>query len=233
MPQESCTGDANQHENELLERALPIINRMARRTYHRLGRRIELDELRSICLTTMLRALQHYDPERTRFPAYLTQRLNWGVAGEVRKRSRRFNLNRGMPCGVAERYCDRLPRRLGTKAGANRARISSVLERDHALSGTLRPSGDVEDTAMCTAHDPEQALARKRVHAALRDVLTQLPALERTLLKRHYFGGERFSHVARDMGISKSRANRLHRAALDTAAQQLRELGYRQPVGQP
>ena len=96
---------------------------------------------------------------------------------------------------------------------------------------------------MCPNDNPEQALARKYLRAAIHDALAQLPASQRTLMKRHYFEGERFSHVANDIGISKSRAHRLHRAAMRSVARQLAKRGYSpklregtgpaQPAGQP
>ena len=49
-----------------------------------------------------------------------------------------------------------------------------------------------------------------------------LPARERALIERHYFGGEPFDEIAKDLGISKSWASRLHTQAIQALAKALR-----------
>lgn len=56
----------------------------------------------------------------------------------------------------------------------------------------------------------ERAEARQQVMTAVEE----LPDQERTLVRRHYFEGERFDHVASELGLSKSWASRLHTRAV-------------------
>jgi RNA polymerase sigma factor for flagellar operon FliA len=59
------------------------------------------------------------------------------------------------------------------------------------------------------------------VEAAIED----LPEDEATLIRRHYFNGERFDHVAGELGLSKSWASRLHTRAVRRLSKRLNQLG--------
>jgi len=49
-----------------------------------------------------------------------------------------------------------------------------------------------------------------------------LPASERTLIERHYFGDETLEQAAASVGLSKSWGSRLHARAIDAIAKELR-----------
>jgi RNA polymerase sigma factor FliA len=72
--------------------------------------------------------------------------------------------------------------------------------------GTLGAS----DPALPADTQLERAETRQRVITAIDD----LPDQERTLVRRHYFEGERFDQVASELGLSKSWASRLHTRAV-------------------
>ena len=67
---------------------------------------------------------------------------------------------------------------------------------------------------------PEDSLLRGESAERVRAALKELPERERALLEGHYIEGRRFDLVAKELGISKSWASRLHTKALD----RLREL---------
>ena len=81
---------------------------------------------------------------------------------------------------------------------------------------------------MSGGDDPEDAAVRRAEARWLHTALATLSARERALLKGHYFDGERFVHVASDLGISKFAASRLHRRAIRSLRRALR----RTPPGQ-
>ena len=56
----------------------------------------------------------------------------------------------------------------------------------------------------------------------LEGLVRDLPDRERALIDRHYFGGEPFDEIAKDIGISKSWASRLHAQAIQKLAAALR-----------
>jgi RNA polymerase sigma factor for flagellar operon FliA len=49
-----------------------------------------------------------------------------------------------------------------------------------------------------------------------------LPENEAVLVRRHYLEGERFDHVAKELGLSKSWASRLHTRAIKRLTEALR-----------
>ena len=63
--------------------------------------------------------------------------------------------------------------------------------------------------------NPEQALLERERQERVRNALSSLPEPERTLLQGHYLQGRRFDELARELGLSKSWASRLHTRALD------------------
>jgi RNA polymerase sigma factor for flagellar operon FliA len=74
------------------------------------------------------------------------------------------------------------------------------------------------------AQSPEEALARAELLKAVRNAIEDLPDDEATLISRHYFNGERFDEVARELGLSKSWASRLHTRAVKRLTKRLGQL---------
>jgi RNA polymerase sigma factor FliA len=69
---------------------------------------------------------------------------------------------------------------------------------------------------------PEHALAHAELLAHVRASINSLPEAERTLLNRHYFGDVTMDEAAREIGLSKSWASRLHARALEAVTRDLR-----------
>jgi RNA polymerase sigma factor FliA len=70
--------------------------------------------------------------------------------------------------------------------------------------------------------DPEEATARAELLQLVRDAIASLPDEEAVLVRRHYLQGERFDHVAQELGLSKSWASRLHTRAIGRLTKRLR-----------
>jgi RNA polymerase sigma factor for flagellar operon FliA len=69
---------------------------------------------------------------------------------------------------------------------------------------------------------PEEALGDAELKAVVRKAIGALPENEAELVRRHYLEGERFDHVAKDLGLSKSWASRLHTRAIRRLTEALR-----------
>jgi RNA polymerase sigma factor for flagellar operon FliA len=72
---------------------------------------------------------------------------------------------------------------------------------------------------------PEDLLADAEMLARVKEVVAQLPHQERTLVERHYFGGEQLDEAAASLGLSKSWGSRLHARAIEAIARALRRSG--------
>jgi RNA polymerase sigma factor for flagellar operon FliA len=79
-----------------------------------------------------------------------------------------------------------------------------------------------ERVPVATAESAEDALGRAELLKLVESAIDELPAEEQTLVRRHYLEGERFDHVASELGLSKSWASRLHTRAIKRLTEKLR-----------
>lgn len=116
----------------------------------------------------------------------------------------------------------------GTAAELDAALASHLSTMATALVlGLHAPSEDAARDAAASEEldaSPEDRLARGQTRAALLDAVARLDEPGRSLLRRHYFEGEPFGDVARELGHSPSWATRVHARAL---AELARVLGAR------
>lgn len=71
--------------------------------------------------------------------------------------------------------------------------------------------------------DPERAAIRSELYDRIAAAIEELPHDEAALVRRHYLEGLRFDEVAKQLGLSKSWACRLHRRAIDRLADLLQD----------
>ena len=81
-------------------------------------------------------------------------------------------------------------------------------------------SGDVSEVPDA-AEGADEQLARAQLMSRVRTAMTACSVAERTLIERHYFEGVTFEQAARDLGLSKSWASRLHARAIEAIARAL------------
>lgn len=86
-----------------------------------------------------------------------------------------------------------------------------------------------------TVEDPDVApasdiVAIKEIGQKLRELVNQLPDIERRLVTLVYFDGLALQHAANELQISKSWASRLHSRVLQRLADDLRRLGVHDDI---
>jgi RNA polymerase sigma factor for flagellar operon FliA len=91
-----------------------------------------------------------------------------------------------------------------------------------ALSFLSMKSGEALDQAKDTADTPEDAVGRAELVATIRSAIAERPEAERRLLERHYFDDVTFEEAARELGLSKSWASRLHSRAIEGVAKAMK-----------
>ena len=91
---------------------------------------------------------------------------------------------------------------------------------------TMR-SGDAIDDAQDPSTSPEEAVGQAEIIVAIRAAIAERPEAERHLLQRHYFEDVNFDEAAKELGLSKSWASRLHARAIEGLAKTLRSRGIR------
>jgi RNA polymerase sigma factor for flagellar operon FliA len=195
---------------ELVARALPVLRAVASQLSRRLGGRVEADELASLGMPGLLAALRAYEPSRARLEPYVVQRARWAMLDALRRETHHRAGAQARALCVAERRAH--DRELGGEPGGPPT-WSTLGER---------LAGELGEHAMCLvlgiasheAPDPEASSLDRERAERLRHLVKALPAREREVIERFYFGDEPLERVAAALGISKSRASRLHTRAL-------------------
>ena len=226
---------------EVLERfhgALDLVEIIARQVRRSLGAGVELDDLVSYGREGLLDAARRFDASRgVPFRAYANFRVRGAVVDGVRatarlprrvhERLRAFDAARSVSEGAAE---DTLgaPPAPGAPVDAERALSAHLAAMATAMAvGLVAETGrgdDGELTSVDARESPEDALGRSELLSRVRSAIETLPREEAELVRRHYLEGERFDHVAAELGLSKSWASRLHTRAIGRLTKRLRGL---------
>lgn len=225
----------------LVHRALPLVELIARRVGRRLGTRIDLDELVSIGRAALVEIIGQYEPEKGALEGFVSRRLTWAIYDALRANRRGLIRARARALAAAQQYAEALrdvepPKPVSLDEVATeeqaQAKLADVLEGHvAAMALALTSAHNDVDAAPDSADSPEEHAARAELADSVRHAVRELPERERVLVERHYYGDERFDHIASDLGISKAWASRLHASAIRTLAKRLRTLGLERAAG--
>jgi len=218
------------------ESALDLVDAIARRIAREIGSSVELDELLSFGREGLLDAARKFDPGRgVPFRGYASFRVRGAILDGVRKSSRlpRRAHQRLRALDAAGRVSEGAaedalaPAAPGaTASDAQRALGDHLAAMATAIAMGLLAStghGDEGERVPVDLHaSPEEELAQAELLAVVRQSISELPHEEAELVRRHYLEGERFDHVAAELGLSKSWASRLHTRAIRRLTEKLR-----------
>lgn len=228
------TPESRQLFNEHLELVEVTVRKMLRS----LGGFRDLDSLRSFGQEGLLLAARRFDPERgIPFRVFAAYRVRGAIIDGVRKDAslprrahQRLKLmedaNTFGENSVEEQLSPVVP-------GQTRAQAQQALDDYLARVVTAMTVGLVATTARSEEGAPvavsSTLLADEQLQSAEIDVIVRrevanLPHEEAELVRRHYFEGERFDHVAQSLGLSKSWASRLHTRAVQRLTERMRVL---------
>ncbi|NNE19292.1 MAG: sigma-70 family RNA polymerase sigma factor [Myxococcales bacterium] len=184
---------------ELIAQHEKMVRGLAFRLRRELSLRGELDDLIAFGFGGLLEAHRRFDPGRgVRFQTFAYHRVRGAMLDGVRKMS-------DLPRRAHERLqapADVTPTAFPTALDQAFTRMSAALSTATVLQGTF---GD---------QSPEAALLKNESVARLLQALPRLSPRQRVLVRGFYFEGRSIDAMARDLGISKSWASRLHRSAL-------------------
>jgi RNA polymerase sigma factor for flagellar operon FliA len=221
------TDDAERRTRE----GRPVLELVARRIARGLAGQVRYDDLLALGWPALYEAARSWDPTKARFAPYAALKIRWAIIDGVRRETHGRALKcRAQALAASERFGaaalptpDALPDEpLPDDDPA--LELRSLLE-GHAAAlafGLVATSGDMGDV-LDPADTPEEHAARVQFTAAVRRAVAELPERERALVERHYYEGEAFDVIARDLGISKSWASRLHAAAMRRLADAFRD----------
>jgi len=218
------------------ESTLDLVDIVARQVGRAMGGSVELDDLLSFGREGLLDAARRFDESRgVPFRAYANYRVRGAIIDGVRRMSslpRRVHRRlsglaamNAMSEGALEDLNAPKPPGAGT-AEADTALAAHLGAMATAMAlGMLAPTAHDDEGARITVStdpDPERAFERAELLEVVRGAIDDLPPQEAELVRRHYLEGERFDHVAAELGLSKSWASRLHTRALGRLSSRLR-----------
>ncbi|HEV8245209.1 MAG TPA: sigma-70 family RNA polymerase sigma factor [Polyangiaceae bacterium] len=221
---------------ERFDSALDLVEAIARQVGRAIGSSVELDELKSFGHEGLLDAARRFDAERgVPFRGYASFRVRGSIIDGVRSIARlpRRTHERLNGLAAAARTSEgaledtlAAPNPTTRPSDAEQALGQHLAAMATAVAvGLIAPTGHGEDgerTPIDTSEDPEAAVTRAELISVVREAITELPHEEAELVRRHYLEGERFDHVAAELGLSKSWASRLHTRAIGRLTKKLR-----------
>lgn len=214
--------------NRLVREGLPVLELVARRIARRMGGHLDVDDLIALGHPALIEVARTYDPSRAKFEAYAAIKVKWAILDGLRREMYgRIGSARWAGVIASERFADAMSATSGeggellTEEGY-RERLLTVLD-GHAAALALGLAADASETGGIsgTHESPEDSVARAELRRAMANAIRALPERERTLIERHYYGGESFDAIAKELGISKSWASRLHTQAIRALATSL------------
>lgn len=223
-------------EHARFESALDLVESLVRRIAREIGPGVDLDELRSFGREGLLDAARKFDAERgVPFRGYASFRVRGAIIDGVRSSSRLPRRAHERLSGIAaaartsEGSLEDVfapPAPGATPEDADRALAEHLAAMATAvavglLATTAHGDGN-ERVPVSAAESPEEALGRAEMLELVRRTIPELPHEEAELVRRHYLEGERFDEVAKDLGLSKSWASRLHTRAIKRLTDRLR-----------
>ncbi|HEY3493925.1 MAG TPA: sigma-70 family RNA polymerase sigma factor [Polyangiaceae bacterium] len=227
---------AASEELSRFEGALDLVDAIARRIARELGGMAELEELLSFGREGLLDAARKFDAARgVPFRGYASFRVRGAILDGIRSNARLprrvHERLRGLEAAarVSEGALEDafLPPPPGATAeDAGRALNDHLAAMATAVAMGLLAStaygDDGERVPVEVGASPEEALAHEELLDVVRRGIEELPREEAELVRRHYLEGERFDLVAKELGLSKSWASRLHTRAIKRLTERLK-----------
>lgn len=206
-------------DDAFIEEHRPLVRSLAHRLKAQLDLSCDLDELIAFGLRGLVEASRRFDPSRgVQFNTFAYYRVRGAILDGVRDMAylprRAHAIRRAVEAGdrvledLGESRAAAPPGTRTTREDAAAA-IDDTLGKLSAAYVMASVGQDLEPPAT-----PEEELLEVAEADRVRAALDVLPERERALVEGFYFEGRRFDEVARELGISKSWASRLHTRAL-------------------
>lgn len=213
---------------------LELVDIVAVQLARRIGRSpVTLDDLRSFGREGLLTAARSFDASRgVPFRRWANLRVRGAMIDGVRQWGelprRVYRELRAMEAAdhVLESYAEEDAADPAHTPEAADARLTAYLAgmATAIAVGTVAPATREEALDEGRQATPESLVGELELVTKLRAIVASLPDRERTLVERHYFGGETLDAAAMSLGLSKSWGSRLHARAIESIGRQLRKL---------
>lgn len=195
----------------------PFVRGLARKLRAEFDLTADSEELVAFGFAGLVEARSRFDASRgVQFNTFAYYRVRGAMIDGVRKmshHSRHAHQARKLAeaqDAVLEEYGD------ARAAGTEREFESTVAAIDDVL-GKITAAyvmAAVGQDPHAEQRDPERDVAEAQLHDRVRAAMTKLPEREAEVVRRFYFEGDPLDDIAKDLGVSKSWASRIHTKAL-------------------
>lgn len=211
----------------LFQGNLDLVRIIASQTVRSIHRGIDYADLESAGREGLLEAACRFDESRgVPFRAYANFRVRGAILDAVRKMSAmpRAAYKRLQAVEAATRVSEgELEHACAAPDAPSKEDAEQALDRHLAMMVTAAAIGLVSggDSEAATESDPERDYERAELIALVRAEMETLDPHESEIIRRHYLEGTRLEDVARDLGMSKSWASRLHTRGIGRLTERL------------
>ncbi|MCU0693430.1 MAG: sigma-70 family RNA polymerase sigma factor [Polyangiaceae bacterium] len=216
---------------------LPLVDVVARQLRREVGSCHELEELVSFGREGLLIAARRFDPDRgvpfRRFANYRVRgaildgmRAHGHIPRRAHEKLRALRAANLVAEGFHEDNQAALAAGLPAEAADERlAAQLAVLATAMAVgfSGPLAVGDDGELVAVDSGESPEFEAARSQLVRIVGREVDQLPELEATFVRRHFYKDEPIDQISEDLGFSKSWGSRLLSRAIATLTKRVQQ----------
>ncbi len=214
-----------------IHEGMQIVDLLAHQLKRQLGS-YDLDDLKSAGHEGLVSAARSFDPSLgVPFRRWANLRVRGAMIDAVRSHGgiprRVYNRLRAIEAG--DRVAD-----AAAEEDAQKPTTSEV-EADQRLTGYLagiatamavgllnESTGPEPEDVRDATLTAEEQLAQAQLVRLVREAVEKQPEAERHLLTRHYFDGITFDEAAKELGLSKSWASRLHARAIEGVTRELK-----------
>lgn len=215
-----------------VKEGLDLVEILARQMRRQMGPHVNVEDLASYGREALVAAARTYDPDRgLPFRRWANLRIRGAMIDGVRSQSnlpkRVYRKVRALQAAehvheVAAEEQGAAPPATAENADQKLSETLSSAAMAMALGFLSMGSGEAVERAHDTGDSPEDATARAEIAKMIRAAIAERPEAERRLLERHYFDDVTFEEAAKELGLSKSWASRLHSRALEGLARSLK-----------
>lgn len=207
-----------------------LVEMIARQMRRQLGPHVDLDDLRSAGREGLLQAARNFDESlEVPFRRWANLRIKGAMLDFVRRQSglpRRVYRQVRALSAAEHVHAAHAEEKTPDGAVAADAKVDELLGKSATAMAlgflSMRSTEGIDVKA--DAPTAEDLTASAEILALLKEEIAKQPDAERTLLERHYFDDVTFEEAARELGLSKSWASRLHARAIESLARSLKRL---------
>lgn len=222
-------------KNRLLEKYLPMVDRIAAKIARNLPNHIDTADLRSIGIIGLMHAVEKYNPEQEQtFQAYVALRVRGSILDELRRmdcmpRTSRAKARRLQSAQQElEQELGRSPsdEELRKHLDLKPAEFEKMRRRTQGYSFVSLDAGPQKDDGSDTdLHDtiPDNTqelsyenLQKQELKDLLLERISTLPTRQKKVIAMYYHEGLRLSDIAQAFGVTEARICQIHSQAVGT-----------------